>query len=307
MPETLYDRIIGRLKNRRGLVYIAVAASVIVGASQLLTGLSGIAGLFYTDASHLTVECTLRPYYLITGFTDSPRALERVSGPADNVQQIARRVAADIAAAAQGNPPDSTELVIRGGSLKATRPVELYVNLSPLAAHIQLSRRRENVGVSDSLDLTGLSRDELYFDYDRNRLAIAVRDPSGWSSSEFVEVFKTANGFSFDTQEPVTRKAIGFRPRLVRLLIDGVEGVGQGGTSPEASASQVETALRDSLGIQDGLLISPLSMVDLKETADRIRALPLGEGKEGLVDQHGVDFVVSTKVLVEKKKTFRWF
>lgn len=301
--DTLYDRIVRKLKNKPVIVSILLTFVVIIAASQFLGGVSDIINTFFPDRGNLKVTIYIQHADLMYSSTESSEILGPIYGDIDDIPHMGELIARQIVETIQ--PPTTetnfeTTLEILGDNLQSSQLVDVFIIIL-LGVSQYEDRVQRECSETESLNLTSLFQEELYFDPECNCTSITIGDPDGHFKNEFLKIFKhDDNNFSFDAEKKIANKTIRIYPRKKIIIIETFD---VGGANPEIVDSvriSLDSALRNELEAYEFIEISSLTKEDLDRKRDEIRPLPVGRAKEGLIGQFNVHFIVKGSVVIKQ-------
>lgn len=293
--ETLYEKTVRNLKNRKSVVIVLFLFALAIGAGQFLGGISNIAKFFTTKRTKLQATISLQQYDLLAEATESPKILDTLNGDVKDVRRISELIAEQLTAVIQPERVLDAEVEISGNTLNSSQSLIAYIHLwGPQ----QRGPEVKTFGKENGLDLLALSEDYLFFDPRRNLLTISIRDRKGYFRREFLEIFKKGDSFTFDEAGGIVKKKLRFRPRKSKVLVEILEVSGADREVNESVQASLNSEVRKALGGYDFIHLSPLNRNDLMRKREEIMQLPLGPGKGRLIDQYNVDFIVTGEIAI---------
>lgn len=295
--ETLYEKTVRKLKNKKFVVFILIIFALVIAASQFITGISDIFKFFAPKKTKLEANISLQQYDIMSESTQSPEMLETIEGDIDDIQIFSALIAEEVAEAIQPERLFEIKLDISENTLKSPHSLIAYIHIQGMV--VQQSPLVKEFGSAKKLDLLAISQDPLYFDFQRNSLEISVRDRKGHFQREFIKVFKREDTFSFDTNSKILNKKIRFSLRKSKILLETLEVSGGSAEIIQDIQASLNSAVRKRLGDHEFLAISPLNRDDLQRKREEIKLLPLGPGKGEIIDQYNVDFIISGNIIIK--------
>ena len=304
--DTLYDRIVRKLKNKPIIVSILLIFVMIIAISQFLGGVSEIINTFFPDRGDLEITIYIQHVDLMSSSTESSEILGPIYGDIDDIQHIGELIARQIVETIQPQTTETnqlrqlyfeTTLEISGNNLQSSQLVHAYIILLGVE---QVGRVVREFGKTESLNLTLLFQ-ELYFDPMYNCTSMTIGDLDGHFENELLQIFKhDDNNFSFDAEKKIANKTIRIFPRKKIIIIETFD---VGGANPEIVDSvriSLDSALRNELEAYEFIKISSLTQEDLRRIRDENQALPVGHAKEELIRQSNVHFIVKGSVVIKQ-------
>ncbi len=299
--ETLYEKTVRNLKNRKSVVIVLFLFALAIGGGQFLGGISEIAGFFTTKRTKLQATIWLQQFDLVAEATESPKTLDTIDGDVKDVERVSKLIVEQLTLEIQPERTFDAEVEISGNTLSSSKSLIAY--LHPWFEQPESPKQEGSVvkmfGKENDLDLLALHEDEGFFDPGRNLLTMSIRDRQGYFHRKSLKIFKKGDSFAFDEAGGIVKKTVAFRPRTSKVLVETFEVSGANRDVHERVQASLNSQVKRALGESAFIDLSPLDRDDLVRKREQIMELPLGPGKEHLIDQYNVDFIVTEEIVIK--------
>lgn len=238
--------------------------------------------LTVTQLQQVTFSAQIQPYNFRLGEFDNPIQIEPVTARIDELDTIANKTAELIMSSIQPKTQYLTDLSISGSRLVSSE--EIYASVIIACSGVGQYCSPYYLGVIKEVDLSRFLQDP-FFRQECGCIQLTVSPPGGGFSSKYLEI-KYSDHFAFVAESRVN--PLEFTPRPTRIIIDDVQKTG---ALPENIELALKTKLEKKLASYD-IAIKPWTTDFLDEKREEYNRLSPSPGKEELVNQYTVDFII---------------
>jgi hypothetical protein len=282
------DQDIPRLESRQG-----VDSSVLIMAGANLTAAS------QQTKHQLTIYTRLQPYSVLSGEIGESINIQPISMPASDICILAEEISNKITSIIAPKMGYKTNITINGSILESSEPIS--ISLFPyVSTMVQSSGAPLELGETRSIDLKTYLQEPFVHKGMEDFLYFAIRPPVGGFEPASIRATFVDGVFHLMAQSNIGANLtpLRFRPRKTRLVIDLFKVAGQdaGGTD-----IILQMKLQEKLDSTEFIEVKEWTMEFIeKQTRVYREQFEHSLGKEKLVDQFQIDYIVKGKIVTSQ-------
>ena len=148
--ETLYEKIVRSLKNRKSIVFIILAFTIVIAVASFLKSIVDITKIFKPKAKKIQAIIYVQPFDILSEAIDPPHSLPYMYGDIERSEDLAKSIVENITKLIQPQRKLEVQLKLSSDFLISSRDLYVYIFLG---IGLQAGPLREKLDKNTNLNL----------------------------------------------------------------------------------------------------------------------------------------------------------